>query len=189
MFSVGGHWGGGGALGFRRGALQFWADKPSPPPPPPPTKKKSSPKKGPHFPAEQADKQGKTKEKKKVITSVGMGSRVASFFQVFSGLKIHLNTYNQCSSLLLLMAWRYIYDSITNTTHWEKSLNMRASGASELRNFLHFHIRKLLFPSIFCLYLWYFVSVTYIFRSQITSAYTLYNKCSFLLLLLVWHYV
>ena len=31
---------------------------------------------------------------------------------------------------------------------------MRASGASELRKFLHFHILKLLFLSIFC---WYFI--------------------------------
>ena len=29
---------------------------------------------------------------------------------IFSGLKIHLHTYHQCSSLLLLMAWRYIYE-------------------------------------------------------------------------------
>ena len=57
-----------------------------------------------------------------------------------------------------------------------------ASERSELE-FWHFHILKLLFPSI------YFVSETYIFRSQITSAYILYNKCRFLLLLMVWHYI
>ena len=33
------------------------------------------------------------------------------------------------------------------------TLSMRASGASELRKFKHFHILKLLFPFIFC---WYF---------------------------------
>ena len=55
---------GGGGLGFRRGALKCWADKPPPPPPPPP-KKKSSPKKGPHFLAEQADKASKKKKKKR----------------------------------------------------------------------------------------------------------------------------
>ena len=32
-------------------------------------------------------------------------------------------------------------------------MNMRASVASELRKFLHFHILKLLFPSIFCWYI------------------------------------
>ena len=57
---------------------------------------------------------------------------------------------------------------------------MRACGASELRNISHFHILKLLFPSIFCWYLWYFVSETYIFRSQITSAlYYTINAVSF----------
>ena len=34
---------------------------------------------------------------------------------------------------------------------------MRASGASELRNFWHFYILKLLFLSIFCRYIRYFV--------------------------------
>ena len=35
--------------------------------------------------------------------------------------------------------------------------------ASELGKCLHFHILKLLFPSIFCWYFWYFISETYIF--------------------------
>ena len=35
--------------------------------------------------------------------------------------------------------------------------------ASELRKFSHYHILKLLFPSIFCWYFRYFVSETYIF--------------------------
>ena len=35
--------------------------------------------------------------------------------------------------------------------------------ASELRKFSHFHILKLLFPSIFCWYFRYFVSETYLF--------------------------
>ena len=50
-------------------------------------------------------------------------------------------------------------------------MNMRASEASELRKFAHLHILKLLFLSIFCWYFRYFVSETFIFRSQITSAY------------------
>ena len=36
-------------------------------------------------------------------------------------------------------------------------MNKRGSGVSELRNFSHFHILELLFPSIFCLYFRYFV--------------------------------
>ena len=47
-------------------------------------------------------------------------------------------------------------------------------------------ILKLLFPSIFCWYFRYFVSET-ISGSTITSAY-IYNRCSFLSLLMVWHY-
>ena len=44
-------------------------------------------------------------------------------------------------------------------------MNMRASGASELRKFSHFHILKLSFPSIFCRYLIYFVSESYIVKA------------------------
>ena len=39
---------------------------------------------------------------------------------------------------------------------------MRASGASELRNVLHFHTQKLLFLSIFCWYFRNFVGTNYI---------------------------
>ena len=64
--------------------------------------------------------------------------------------------------------WYSLLNNTTNHTSfywdWEKSMNMRAS---EPRKFSHFHILKLLFPSIFCWYLWYFVSEKYIFRSQI----------------------
>ena len=48
---------------------------------------------------------------------------------------------------------------------------MNMDYASELRKFSHFHILKLPFLSIFCWYFRYFVSETFIFRSQITSAY------------------
>ena len=57
--------------------------------------------------------------------------------------------------------------------------------ASELRNMSHFHILKLLFPSIFC---WHFRNI-FIFRSQITSAYIIHNQCIFLLSLMVWCYI
>ena len=54
---VGGHW---GAFNFRRGALKFWTI------PPPPKKK------GPHFPAEQADKQ-QQQQKLSLLAGAGVG--------------------------------------------------------------------------------------------------------------------
>ena len=49
---------------------------------------------------------------------------------------------------------RTVYDSIMIKYYsLRKSMNMRASVASELRKISHFHILKLLFPSIFCWYL------------------------------------
>ena len=62
--------GSGVARIFPVGGTNCWAYKP---PPPPPHQKKISPKRGPHFPAEQAGKQKKKRKEKKVITSVGMG--------------------------------------------------------------------------------------------------------------------
>ena len=56
IFPVGGHW--GGAWVFVGGALSHFELISAPPPP---AKKKSSPKMGPHFRAEQADKQAKKK--------------------------------------------------------------------------------------------------------------------------------
>ena len=53
--------------------------------------------------------------------------------------------------------------------------------ASELRKCSHFHILKLLFPSIFCWYFRYFVSETFNFRCQ-HSPY-IYNQ------LTVWCYI
>ena len=51
--------------------------------------------------------------------------------------------------------------------------------ASELRKFSHFHILKLLFPSIFCWYFRYFVSETYsISGVNILHTYTI-NAVSF----------
>ena len=61
----------------------------------------------------------------------------------------------------------HVYDSIPTYTNIEKVYVY----ASEPRKFLHFYILKLLFPSIFCWYFRYFVSETFIFRSQITSTY------------------
>ena len=64
-------------------------------------------------------------------------------------------------------------------------MNMRASGASELRKFSHFHILKLSFPSIFCRYLIYFVSESYIVRYK--DYICIYNQCN-LKLRVVWRY-
>ena len=51
--------------------------------------------------------------------------------------------------------------------------------ASELRKFSHFHILKLLFPSIFCWYFRYFVSETYLISGvNILHTYTI-NAVSF----------
>ena len=65
-------------------------------------------------------------------------------------------------------------------------MNMRASWVSELRQFSHFHILKLLcFPHILLVLLKICLWNIYIFRSQITYAY---NQCSFPLLRMVWCY-
>ena len=65
-----------------------------------------------------------------------------------------------------------INDIILTKQHYEQSMNMRASGASELRKFFTFSYSKtaisfniLLVLQILCL------RNTFIFRSQITSAY------------------
>ena len=53
--------------------------------------------------------------------------------------------------------WRHKRQYTDKTLKWRKSMYMRASGASELRQFSHFYILKLLFLSIFCWYFRYFV--------------------------------
>ena len=65
-------------------------------------------------------------------------------------------------------------------------MNMRASGASELRKFSNFHILKLLFPSIFCRYLRYFVSETYFKVSKFHLHTCTINAVP--LILVVWRY-
>ena len=66
-------------------------------------------------------------------------------------------------SLLLLMGGA-INGSIGQNTNILKIYEYASErGASELDFFSHFHILKLLFPSIFCWYFWYFISETYIF--------------------------
>ena len=116
---------------------------------------------------------------KKIATYMRERAKRASASKtcIVSGLKIHLHTYNQCSSLLFLTIWHgAIYDGIM-IKHY--SLRKIYEYASELRKFLHFHILKLLFRSIFCWYLWYFVSE--IFSGLKLHLHIIYNKCSFLL--------
>ena len=55
--------------------------------------------------------------------------------------------------MMLLYKWQYTDKTLT----LRKCMYMRASEASELRHFWHFHILKLLFLSIFCRYNRYFV--------------------------------
>ena len=87
-------------------------------------------------------------EEKNVYVSYMHERASASEIYVFSGLKIHLHTYIQS------MQWS---GAINHSTYTDKTLanskkfmNMRASGASELKQFSHLLCLKLLFPSKFC---------------------------------------
>ena len=86
------------------------------------------------------------------------------------------------------MIWRYKRQYRIKHWHWENLWINYASerGPSELGNFSHFHILKLLFPSIFCWYFWYFISKTHIFSGLKLHLHIHYNQCSSLLLLMVW---
>ena len=81
------------------------------------------------------------------------------------------------------------YDAIYKRQYIDKTVTLRKCmymRASELRFFWHFHILKLLFPSIFWLVLQILcLRNIFNFRCQITSPYTVYNQRSFLLLLMV----
>ena len=88
---------------------------------------------------------------------------------IFSGLKLQsaLYIYHQCSSLLLLMVWRYIFKrQYTNKTlTLRESMNMRAS----LENFAFSHSRTAIsFNIMLVLLILYLRNIIYIFRSQIT---------------------
>ena len=65
----------------------------------------------------------------------------------------------------------YKNDSIPTKNDIEKIYEY----ASELDFFLHFPILKLLFPSKFCWYFWYFISETYIFSGLTVSNYNLHD--------------
>ena len=85
---------------------------------------------------------------------------------IFSGLKIHLHTYNQCSSLLLFMAWRYIRQYNDKTLLIEKNLQradkrkwckytVRIMGKIKLvstkQTYTHYHIHSTVMKSSACL--------------------------------------
>ena len=60
-----------------------------------------------------------------------------------------------------ILVWRYKQQYYRQTLVLRKIyMNVRAIGASELRKFSHFHLLKLLFPSILCWYFRYFASET-----------------------------
>ena len=96
---------------------------------------------------------------------------------IFSGLKIHLHTYNQCSSRLLLIAWPYIkqYDYKAPTLiffFFYQWICERAERAS-LEKFRISHSEN-------C-YFWYFDSETYMFSCLKLHLHTYYtiNAVSF----------
>ena len=53
------------------------------------------------------------------------------------------------------MVWRYKQQYRTKQWHWDNLNYASERGAIELGKFCHFHILKLLFPSIFCWYFWW----------------------------------
>ena len=101
---------------------------------------------------------------------------------IFPGLKIHLHRglhfVDTINAVPLYYSWHgTIYDSYYNDKTLTLSMNMRASSNffsqfSHSKTAISFNI--LLVPLILCL------RNIYIFRSQITSACILDNKCSFL---------
>ena len=97
---------------------------------------------------------------------------------MFSGLQIHLHTYT-INAVPFYVVWGLLickrqYNDKTLTLR--KSMYMRASGASDLRKLSHFHIRKLLFLSIFCWYFRYTLSVQMTCLSA--NMYRQISKCT-----------
>ena len=97
------------------------------------------------------------------------------YFQVSNYICIHYTINHQCSFLSLLMVWHYnINDSMPpKHLHWENLCI--CERAERARKFLHFHIQKMLFLSIFC---WYFrnfvgtsVQMTYTCRLTCTDRF------------------
>ena len=81
-------------------------------------------------------------------------SRTYLYFQVSIYICIHV--YKQCSSLLLLMVWRY------KRQYTNKTLTLRKvyEYTSELRKCSHFYILNCYFLQLFCSFFGYVVSET-----------------------------
>ena len=100
------------------------------------------------------------------------------YFQDSKYICLHI----QSMHFPLLMVWRY------KPYYTDKTLKLRKTiyeYASELRKFSHFHMLKLLFPSIFSWYFRYFVSETFslyhlydiIYKRQYTDKAVTLRKC------------
>ena len=87
---------------------------------------------------------------------------------IFSGLKLKSAWYLISSMQFPVITYGmalYIQKTVYRQNNNIEKIYEYASErrTSELGKCLHFHILKLLFPSIFCWYFWYFMSETYIF--------------------------
>ena len=87
---------------------------------------------------------------------------------IFSGLKLKSAWYLISSMQFPVITYGmalYIQKTVYRQNNNIEKIYEYASErrTSELWKCLHFHILKLLFPSIFCWYFWYFISETYIF--------------------------
>ena len=90
------------------------------------------------------------------VGSSGTLSQKHIYIQVSNYICIHIQSMQfpcitYCMALAAIYKWRYTDETLT----LRKSMYMRASGESEPTKFLHFHILKLLFLSIFCWYKWH----------------------------------
>ena len=81
---------------------------------------------------------------------------------IFSGLKIHLHTINA-------VPFYYLWYTDKTLTLKKKSMNMRASGASELITFAHFHLLN-------CYFLQYFLGTS----DTLSQNFQISNDISFL---------
>ena len=91
--------------------------------------------------------------------------------------------------VLTYMALYTVYQQNTNIERIYEYASERR--ASELGKCLHFHILKLLFPSIYCWYFWYFISEHIYFQVSNYNLHDtlLYHQCRSLFLLMVWRYI
>ena len=82
---------------------------------------------------------------------------------IFSGLKLKSAWYLISSMQFPVITYGMALYIQKTVYRQNNNIEKIYEYASELWKCLHFHILKLLFPSIFCWYFWYFISETYIF--------------------------